>query len=57
MTADEILNAAVQKITDSVADLIFADPHQWSSRPCETCRTITTLIGKPFGCYRYQQRG
>lgn len=38
----------------AVLDLIQGDPHQWSNRPCPTCRPITTMLGRPFGCYRYQ---
>jgi len=29
---------------------IFRDPHQWSSRGCETCDEVSDLIGRPFGC-------
>jgi hypothetical protein len=51
-----LLDACVGKILDAVLALIQADPHQWSNRPCETCRTVGTLVGKPFGCYEYQRR-
>jgi hypothetical protein len=36
-----------------------ADPHQWSTRPCQTCRIITGILGEPFGCdlYREQRKG
>ena len=37
----------------ALADLLYEDPHQWSTRPCGTCRTASGLIGKPYGCYRY----
>ena len=30
--------------------LIQKDPHQWTARPCPTCRTISRICGKPFGC-------
>lgn len=36
------------------ADRIYADPHQWSTRGCATCKEITALLGKPFGCDRYR---
>ncbi len=36
--------------TDAAFRLIEEDPHQWSSRPCQTCRAISNLIGRPFGC-------
>lgn len=38
----------------AVLDLIQGDPHQWSDRPCPTCQPITAMIGRPFGCVRYQ---
>ncbi len=31
-------------------ELIEKDPHQWSNLPCPTCRTISTIVGSPFGC-------
>jgi len=42
----------------AVLDLIYNDQHSWSTRPCPTCNTITSLIGQPYGCVRYarQQR-
>ena len=30
--------------------LIQADPHQWSTRPCATCRSVSAMAGEPFGC-------
>lgn len=33
-----------------VLNMIQADPHIWSSRPCPTCRTVSALAGRPFGC-------
>jgi hypothetical protein len=41
-------------LPSAVLDLIQGDPHNWSNRPCPTCQPITTMIGRPFGCYRYQ---
>jgi len=40
---------------DAVSDLIYEDSHRWSSRPCQTCKAITTIIKKPFGCYKYAE--
>lgn len=42
------------KMVDAILRLIQNDPHGWSSRPCQTCQTITGLVGKSFGCYFYQ---
>lgn len=30
--------------------LIQKDMHQFSKRPCSTCKTISLLIHEPFGC-------
>ena len=42
------------RIMKAVTDLIYEDPHDWSNRPCQTCKVITSLIGEPFGCTRYR---
>jgi len=47
--------AALEALLPSaVLDLIQGDPHQWSNRPCPTCQPISKMIGRPFGCYRFQ---
>ena len=56
MNEKEIIQAAVQLIIDPVLRLLQEDPHQWSERPCPTCRAISSLIGKKFGCYLYAER-
>ena len=38
---------------DAALDTIQGDPHQWSKRPCPTCRAITTTFGRDFGCTKY----
>ena len=52
---EKIVKAAAKLLIDAILDVIQSDPHQWSSRPCGTCRTISGLIDKPFGCYEYQR--
>jgi hypothetical protein len=37
-------------LAESVASVIERDPHHWKPRPCQTCRAISTLLGRPFGC-------
>lgn len=60
-TQDEVANpdaavlAAARAITTAALDLIYADPHQWSTRGCATCRAVTALVGQPFGCDRYRK--
>ena len=40
----------------TVLDLLQADPHQWSTRPCSTCKKITSLSKRNFGCDLYRER-
>ena len=40
-------------LIDAITDLMYSDAHHWSERPCATCKAITVIIKKPFGCYRY----
>lgn len=42
-------------ITSAAFELLYVDPHQWSTRPCQTCRAITALLGKSFGCDRFRE--
>ena len=51
---EKTIRACANIIIDAVVNVIYADPHGWSKRPCDTCRTISAIIGKPFGCYRLQ---
>jgi hypothetical protein len=57
----EELKATAQVMAQSlvaiVLDLINADPHRWSSRPCPTCRAISITVGKPFGCVAVSMQG
>lgn len=53
---EKVIKAAVNIIIEPILDLIQNDPHQWSTRPCSTCRTISTIIDKPFGCILVAKR-
>lgn len=58
MTDDEakkIAKAASNVLMDAVLGIIQGDSHHWSNRPCQSCLTISGIIGKPFGCYKYQE--
>ena len=48
------LEANVSKETQAVFGLIQQDPHQWSDRPCPTCRAATSILGYKFGCDKYR---
>jgi hypothetical protein len=50
---ENAVRAAARMVTSSAANLLYADPHNWSTRPCGTCRAITALLGFDFGCNRY----
>lgn len=50
------IKAAALVLVDVVLDLLQADPHQWSKRPCPTCRSISTIVNRPFGCYVPQKK-
>ena len=52
----QTVRVAVDIIMDAVVETIGIDGHQWSDRPCPTCRAITGFIGRPFGCYWYQAK-
>jgi hypothetical protein len=47
---EKVIKAAVNIIVESILNLIQDDPHLWSKRPCSTCRAVSSIIGKPFGC-------
>lgn len=53
--AKQLVKAAASVVIDAVVDAIGHDGHQWSTRPCGTCKTVSGLIGRPFGCYKYQE--
>ena len=44
------LREALSIIMEPILNLLENDPHSWSKRPCPTCRTISSMIGRPFGC-------
>ncbi len=52
---EKLIKACTGIIVDVIADVLYADLHSWSKRPCKTCRIITSIIGKPFGCIRYRK--
>ena len=35
-----------------ILDLLQADPHSHSTRPCQTCTTVSQLAGMSFGCVK-----
>lgn len=51
----ELIKACAGILIDAVIEIVYADPHQWSARPCNTCKTISSIIGRPHGCDRYRE--
>lgn len=52
-----LLSDVAKFIQYTAFDLLQEDPHQWSTRPCTTCQTISILIKRPFGCVLYTKEG
>jgi hypothetical protein len=52
---EEIIQAALRVFLKIALDLIQSDPHQWSNRPCQTCKAVSAIVGRPFGCYEFQR--
>lgn len=38
------------EILAAVLTVLEEDPHQFSTRPCQTCKVVSSLAGRPFGC-------
>ena len=43
-------DSLLRVLAESVASVIERDPHQYTSRPCQTCRVVSGLLGRSFGC-------
>lgn len=54
ISAEELLQASVRILLRPVIEIVYRDPHRWSERPCQSCRTITAILGEPFGCEKFQ---
>lgn len=38
------------RIAATISRLMEADPHQFSTLPCQTCITVSALLDRTFGC-------
>lgn len=56
MDASELL-PLINERAEVVARLLESDPHQFSTRPCPTCQTVSAMLGRPFGCSAKATRG
>jgi len=49
------LQGKLNRLTD-VLMVLSVDMHQRSTRPCPTCKPISSLLGVPFGCDAYREK-
>lgn len=52
---DDLLDRYERAVSTTVAHkqalgLLDKDGHVYSTRPCATCSTISSLVGREFGC-------
>jgi len=52
--AERVVQAAARVTTRTALDLVYLDPHDWSDKPCATCRIISGILGFEHGCDRYR---
>lgn len=50
---ENAVQAAARLLVKAGMEQLYHDPHQWSRRPCGTCKSITRPLGEDFGCVRY----
>lgn len=54
VTAVAVPQALLMEESFEIAfDRLYKDPHEWSTRPCKTCREISVNTGIEVGCVRY----
>jgi len=46
------LSGDARHLIGAILDVMQADPHQWSARPCQTCAAVSAMAGRPFGCVK-----
>ncbi len=53
----EAVEQSVERtLLNQTLEIMSNDMHTVSSRPCQTCKVISNILGKPFGCYKFQKR-
>jgi len=43
-------------LLNQTLEMMSNDMHTVSSRPCQTCKFISNVLGQPYGCYKFQKR-
>lgn len=51
----ELLRKRPNALAEAIK-VLSEDNHDWSTRPCATCKTISAALGEPFGCYWYAKK-
>lgn len=47
---DEIPGIMSSTRVETILQVLEADPHAFSERPCSTCESVSALLGRAFGC-------
>ena len=45
-----------QSLALAALELFVTDQHRWSTRPCSTCRSLSKMLGTPFGCEEFREK-
>lgn len=54
-STEEVVEVFGRLIAKAALGIFVVDQHRWSTRPCTTCKQISTLIGEPWGCDKFRQ--
>jgi hypothetical protein len=54
-THKEVIQACARVFAEACLYLLANDQHTFGKRPCQTCRAISTMLGKPFGCLTHNE--
>lgn len=53
---DRLITVFATRLYGQAFKLLEEDPHQFSSRGCATCRSVSGIIGRDFGCIAEAKR-
>lgn len=46
-----------RELAEAVARVFERDPHSWSNRGCQTCKAVSAILDRDFGCVAYAKAG
>lgn len=52
MTKEE---TAINKLIKSALNIYANDPHRFSKRPCQTCKSISCILNESWGCVKLRE--